>query len=95
MNSELQTARFNPLPERGETESHACVSAILARLGCLLLDLDRRRHLLNQPLGSPDEEVAVWHDQEYTYIDVRLPQDLESQIDVSSLGRKLFIRMGR
>lgn len=95
MDPELQIGRTDSVPDRGGSENHVGLLAILAQLGYLLLDLDRQRDLLEHPFELPNKEVAVWKDVEHTYIEVRLPHALAAPIDVSLLHRKLFMRIGR
>ena len=56
MDPELQIGRTDFVPDRGGSEHHVGLLAILAQLGYLLLDLDRQRDLLEHPFEIARQE---------------------------------------
>jgi hypothetical protein len=68
----------------------------LAALEAALADVASALRSIDDPGGGPaplDEAAEVWADDEYLYIEGRLPDDLGTNIDLSTCGRVLMIRV--
>lgn len=65
------------------------------RLAGVLRDLSllgRAPVPLDEP---PGETTTAWADDEFLYIEAHAPDELDASIDVSTFGRKVFVRIER
>jgi hypothetical protein len=79
-----------PMPD-----GHALLRVAAAELARAVLDLAALRGGPGPADGPLDEATGVWTDREYMYVEVRLPHDIGSCVDISTCGRTLMVRIAR
>ncbi len=93
MNRLAKFAVHRPQPEKSAVREEFNPDEFLARLGLLLLSLDRRSDQSATRSAAREGEDATWSDDDYRYIEWGLPYRVVGAIDISIHECKLFIRM--
>ncbi len=84
------------MSEGSAPKDDTSLSPILTPLARLLLELDRYCQALERPVESlSGEEISVWGGINELYVEVRLPEALESSFDIAAFDSKIFLRIAR
>lgn len=68
---------------------------VTTRLAGVLRDLGLLTRALVPPEEPPDETTTAWADDDYVYIETHVPDELDSSIEVSTCGHRVFVRIER
>jgi hypothetical protein len=91
---ELKT-RIAALVEDAEPGGEMTIGSVIGLLAGLLCKLEELHDEGRLGPGQWADAIESWEDDEYLYVQTGRPEGAATDIDISSFGQSLFIRMAK